>query len=87
MGDDLAKESRAISVTIGQYPQVKKKIKHFQNVITNAYVRYIKCGRQAVIPRKVFLRQMIALEVLYRNNSLRFDLRSSVMAPEVSKRQ
>ena len=36
---------------------------------------------------EILKKQMIALEVLHRNNPLRFDLRSTVMAPEVSKGQ
>ena len=59
----------------------------------------IKCGRQTITVRllqtitndQIILgtikKQMIALEILYRSNSLAFVLRSTVKAPEVTKCQ
>ena len=87
MGGGLAIESRAILMTLGQYLHGKKSnVNFFLNVIETC-LRYGKCGRKTIIARTDFLKQMVAPKGLHRNNYLRFDLRSTVMAPEVSNGQ
>ena len=84
------KLSCVILVTLGQYLQGKKQkqiSKLFLNFVEMCILPGFRSGRRTIIARNDSQKQSIALEILYRNISLRFDLRSTVKTPEVTRGQ
>ena len=75
-------------MTLGQYLQGQKiQIKKIVNFVEMHVSGFLSVEGKLLQLRKICKGQMIANEILYRYASLKFDFRSTVKAPEVSKGQ
>ena len=91
MGGGLVKG--LIKCNFGDFRSISSRSNKFKfqkeilNSVEKCIPPFFRSRRQPIIARNDFQKRSIALEIVYCSISFRFDLRSIVTAPEVTKGQ